>query len=130
MTCPSKAVIDQIGGEQVVKDLVETFYDLIETHPAGRGILELHQDGHGLRHARLEQFDFMCGFLGGRRYYFEKHKHMNVKQIHDHVEIRKEDADNWLLCMDMAMEKCKLDPDAVKKMRQTFESVARILINK
>lgn len=130
MRCPSKAVIDQIGGEKTVKKLVEIFYDLIETHPSGRGILELHQNGHGLRHARLEQFDFMCGFLGGRRYYFEKHKHMNVKQIHEHVDIRKEDAENWLECMDMAMEKCKLEKSEAEKMRQTFQTVAQILINK
>lgn len=130
MKSPSKAVIDQIGGEKIVKELVETFYDLIETHPSGRDILELHQNGHGLRHARLEQFDFMCGFLGGRRYYFEKHKHMNVKQIHEHVDIRKEDAENWLLCMDMAMEKCKLEKSVAEKIRLTFQNAAQILINK
>ncbi len=129
MPCPSKAVIDQIGGEKAVKQLVETFYDFIEAHPSGRGILELHQDGHGLRHARIEQFDFMCGFLGGRRYYFEKHKHMNVKQIHEHVAIRQIDADNWLICMDMAMAKCDINPAIAEKMRQTFKNVAKILIN-
>lgn len=129
MGCPSKAVIDQIGGEQGVKELVETFYDLIETHPTGRDILELHQDGHGLRHARLEQFDFMCGFLGGRRYYFEKHKHMNVKQIHEHVKITNQNAENWLLCMDMAIQKCGIEKVSAEKMRRTFKSVASILIN-
>ncbi len=130
MSYPSKAIIEQIGGEKAVKKLVEVFYDFIETHPAGRDILKLHQDGHGLRHARLEQFDFMCGFLGGNRYYFEKHKHMNVKQIHEHVEIRQKDADNWLLCMDMAMEKCEVSHDLAEKLRQTFAKVAKILINK
>ncbi len=129
MPNPSKAIIEQIGGETAVKELVETFYDIIETHPAGKDILKLHQDGHGLRHARLEQFDFMCGFLGGNRYYFEKHKHMNVKQIHAHVEINQEASDNWLSCMDMAMEKCGISHELAEKMRHTFKNVAKILVN-
>lgn len=29
----------------------------------------------------------MSGFLGGRQYYLEKHRHMNVKEIHAHVPI-------------------------------------------
>jgi hemoglobin len=69
-------IIDQLGGEGTVHKLVNCFYDIIEKRPEGSHILSLHQDGHGLRHARLEQFNVMCGFLGGRNYYYKKHGHM------------------------------------------------------
>lgn len=71
----------------------------------------------------------MCGFLGGRRYYFEKHKHMNVKQIHEHGAIRQVVSDNRLDCMDMAIAKCDIQPEISDKMRQTFKNVAKILVN-
>ena len=49
------SVVDEIGGEPVVRALVERFYDLIETAPEGARILDLHFQGHGLAHVRGEQ---------------------------------------------------------------------------
>jgi hemoglobin len=96
-------MIDRIGGEAQVHLLVNRFYDLIETLPQGRAILEKHLQGHGLSHVRPAQFDFLCGFLGGRRYFMETHGHMNLRQIHAHVEIRAQDAEDWLAIMARAM---------------------------
>ncbi|EYD78101.1 Hemoglobin-like protein HbO [Rubellimicrobium mesophilum DSM 19309] len=98
------AVIEDIGGEPVVRALVERFYDLIETAPEGANILNLHFQGHGLAHVRLEQFDFLCGFFGGRRYYAERHGHMNLRELHAHVPIRMQDAEDWLSCMVRALD--------------------------
>ncbi|WP_264479730.1 globin family protein [Roseobacter weihaiensis] len=36
--------------------------------------------------------------MGGRRYYAERHGHMDVKLIHAHVPIRREDAE---ICHDI-----------------------------
>jgi len=85
-------MIDRIGGEGQVHLLVNHFYDLIESLPQGRAIMEMHLKGHGLSHVRPAQFEFLCGFLGGQRYYQERHGHMNLREIHAHVEIRKADA--------------------------------------
>ena len=46
------SVVDEIGGEPVVRALVERFYDIIETAPEGARILDLHFQGHGLAHVR------------------------------------------------------------------------------
>ena len=82
-------MIDRIGGEEKVHLLVNHFYDLIETLPQGAAIMAMHLKGHGLAHVRPEQFNFLCGFFGGRRYYQERHGHMNLREIHAHVEIRR-----------------------------------------
>ena len=122
-------IFDQIGGEDAIRELVKNFYDLIESHPNGENILRLHMNGHGLAHAREEQFNFLCGFTGGPRYYLEKHRHMNVKEMHAHVPIREIDAENWLKCMELAFEKTGLKGPAVERMRGTFTKVAYSLIN-
>ena len=65
------SILDQIGGEEALRGLVNRFYDLIETDPRGATILSMHFRGHGISHVREEQFNFLSGFLGGKRLYLE-----------------------------------------------------------
>jgi hemoglobin len=122
-------MIDQIGGEAKVMELVTQFYDLIETLPQGQAIVTMHLQGHGLAHVRPAQFDFLCGFFGGRRYYAEQHGHMNLREIHAHVEIRAEDAENWLTVMGMALEDTGVDEPMRGQIMTTFRRAAMMLVN-
>lgn len=122
-------MINRIGGEAKVHDLVDHFYDLIETLPQGRAIMEMHLKGHGLSHVRPEQFDFLCGFFGGRRYYHERHGHMNLREIHAHVEIRRQDAEDWLAVMDRAMAETGVADLERTEIMATFRRAALMLVN-
>jgi hemoglobin len=122
-------MIDRIGGEGQVHLLVNHFYDLIETLPQGRAILEMHLKGHGLSHVRPEQFNFLCGFFGGRRYYDERHGHMNLRVIHAHVEIRKQDAEDWLAVMDRALRETGVPDREQAEIMATFRRAALMLVN-
>lgn len=123
-------MIDRIGGERQVRRLVERFYDLVETLPQGRAILEKHLQGHGLAHVRPEQFDFLSGFFGGRRYYHERHGHMNLRDIHAHVEIRRQDADDWLAVMERAMAETGVAEPERAEIMVTFRRAALMLVNR
>lgn len=123
------AMIDQIGGEAGLRKLVEHFYDLIETEPEAAPLLELHMDGHGLAHTREEQFNFMSGFMGGRQYYLEKHRHMNVREIHAHVPIHESDAELWLKMMDRTLTELGHMGPKVDRLRVTLRKVALMLVN-
>ena len=122
-------MIERIGGEHQVKLLVNHFYDLIETLPQGATIMEMHQKGHGLAHVRPEQFNFLCGFFGGRRYYHEMHGHMNLREIHAHVEIRRQDAEDWLAVMDRAMVETNVAEAERGQIMATFRRAALMLVN-
>lgn len=124
-----KAMIDKIGGEPKVHELVDHFYDLIESLPQGEAIMTMHLKGHGLSHVRPAQFEFLCGFFGGRRYYHERHGHMNLREIHAHVEIRAEDAENWLSIMDIAMTDSGVDEPMKSQIAATFRRAALMLVN-
>ena len=122
-------MIERIGGEEQVRRLVNAFYDLIESLPQGRAILEKHLQGQGLAHVRPEQFDFLSGFFGGRRYYQERHGHMNLREIHAHVEIRHQDAEDWLAVMGLAMARTDMPDSEAAEILITFRRAALMLVN-
>lgn len=91
--------------------------------------MEMHLKGHGLAHVRPEQFNFLCGFFGGRRYYHEHHGHMNLREIHAHVEIRRQDAEDWLAVMDRAMAETGVPETERGQIMATFRRAALMLVN-
>lgn len=121
---------DRVGGENGLRTLVETFYDIVEFEAEGRGLHLLHLRGHGVAHSRIEQFNFLSGFLGGPRLYVERHGHSDVRQMHVHVEIDAEARDAWLTCMSMAIERVGLSADVKRDLMANFTRVAFQLKNK
>lgn len=124
-----KMLIDHLGGEGAIFRLVNHFYDLMETDPNVADIHRLHFRGHGIDHTRVQQADFMIGFLGGRQHYRETHGHMDVCQIHAHVPIRQADAHAWLAVWDKALLDCGFTGEKVDQLRRAVNRVAQILIN-
>lgn len=123
------SALDQLGGEEKLRTLVERFYDRMETDPAVHSLHRLHFRGHGLSHTRQAQFEFLSGFLGGRAYYRERFGHMDLREIHAHVPIREADAELWLETFDAALADCELDGSVVGKMRATLRRAALMLVN-
>jgi hemoglobin len=128
---PKAALLyDRVGGEDGLRTLVETFYDIIEFEPEGRGLYILHLRGHGVAHSRIEQFNFLSGFLGGPRLYVEKYGHSDVREMHVHVEIDAEARDAWLNCMSIAIDRVGLPADVKRDLMVNFTRVAFQLKNK
>lgn len=125
----SQHMIDTIGGEAALRSLVKDFYDFIEVLPEGENLRKLHLRGHGLAHVREEQFNFLSGFLGGRRYYQEKHGHMDLRRMHAHVPISVQDAEDWLTCMDRALAENGLAGPEIDRLRATFRRICLMLVN-
>ncbi|MGD9919862.1 MAG: group II truncated hemoglobin [Pseudorhodoplanes sp.] len=116
-----------VGSEAGLRRLVETFYDIVEFEPEGRILLTLHLRGHGVAHSRIEQFDFLSGFLGGPKFYIERHGHSDVRYMHEHVEIAAEARDAWLNCMSVAIDRAGLSADVKMRLMEHFTRVATVL---
>jgi hemoglobin len=119
-----------VGGETGLRNLVETFYDVIEFEPEGTDLKMLHLRGMGVAHSRIEQFAFLSDFLGGPKLYAEKHGHTNVREMHVHIEIDRKAHDDWLNCMSIAINRVGLDKDVGKKLMTHFRAVAAGLQNR
>lgn len=126
----NKSLYDLVGGETGVLNLVKIFYDIVETEAVGHKLHLLHLRGNGLAHSRVEQFNFLSGFLGGPKLYVEKHGHSNVRTMHEHVEINVESKDIWLECMSMAIDQIGLESTTKNKLMRNFTVAAERLVNR
>lgn len=126
----SASLYERLGGEPGVRRLVEVFYDIVEGETAGHDLNLLHLRGHGVAHSRIEQFNFLSGFLGGPKLYAEKHGHSNVRRMHEHVAINAHARDSWLNCMELALDRCGTDMPTKGAVMAHFKSVATNLRNR
>jgi len=119
-----------MGGEEPLKLLVKTFYDIIENDPDGELVHDLHIKGNGMNHTRLAQFEFLSGFLGGPQLYVDRHQYSNIRYIHEHMEIGEEEIEAWLLCMNKAMNQLNYEESLKEQIITTFTRAASIVKNK
>ena len=123
-----QSIYDQVGGAEGVDKLVNTFCDILETTEVGKPVFLLHLRGHGMAHARMEQFNFFSGFFGGPKLYAEKWGHSNIRQIHEHVQIDEAVSQAWLDSMSMALDKLNYAADLKKILMKNFTDMAALLV--
>ena len=113
------SIYDNLGGAEGIEKLVNTFCDVLETTEVGRPIHLLHLRGHGMAHARMEQFNFFSGMFGGPKLYAEKWEHVEITEAHK---------DAWLASMQLAIEKLNYDPEMKQLLMENFERMAGLLV--
>lgn len=123
-----ESIYNQIGGAEGVDKLVNTFCEILETTEVGKPVYLLHLRGHGMAHARMEQFNFFSGMFGGPKLYAEKWGHSNVRQIHAHVDITESVSQAWLTSMSMALDKLSYTPQLKQQLMQSFTDMANVLV--
>jgi hemoglobin len=89
------------GEFEGIRRLVDCFYDVMEQLPEAQMIRKMHPAD--LSSSRDKLTRFLCGWLGGPRYYMEKYGSINIPQAHKHFKIGEQERDAWLLCMDKAV---------------------------
>ena len=113
---------DWIGGEPAVQRLVDRFYDLMDLEPQYRELRRVH--GSTLDDARQKLFWFLCGWLGGPQHYQERFGHPRLRMRHMPFQIGILERDQWLSCMDQAMQENGV-PDALReRLQQSFFQTA------
>jgi hemoglobin len=93
---------DELGGETKVRELCDTFYDIMETDPAAKTIRDLHPDD--MTHSREKFFMFLSGWLGGPQLYMNQYGHPRLRARHLPFPIGEKERDEWLYCMNKAMQ--------------------------
>jgi hemoglobin len=116
-----------LGGEPVLTRLVERFYHYMDTLPEASGIRAMHQPD--LSGARGKLFKFLSGWLGGPNLYWEEFGHPRLRMRHFPFSIGGSERDQWMLCMDRAIEDCIEHPVMRERLSQALRQTADHMIN-
>ena len=98
---PTRTPYDSLGGEPVVRAIVERFYDLMGSRADAATIRAMHPPD--LRMARAKLFWFLSGWLGGPPLYVERYGHPRLRARHLPFPIGDEAAAAWMACMTQAL---------------------------
>lgn len=101
-----------LGGESVLRRLVDRFYDIMDSDPRARELRAVH--GPDLTHSRDKLFMFLSGWLGGPSLYIEKYGHPRLRARHLPFAVDETARDQWMLCMRQAMDEIPME-DALRK---------------
>jgi len=112
----------RIGGEDKVRALVERFYCLMDELPEAYGIRKLHAEN--LQSARDKLFKFLSGWMGGPQLYVEQYGHPMLRRRHLPFAIGTAERDQWMLCMNHALEEVVEDADLRLALSAAFAKVA------
>ena len=119
---------DALGGEPVITALVDRFYDLMDIEPAYAELRAAH--GSTLDNARQRLIWFLCGWLGGPQHYTERFGHPRLRQRHMPFSIGIIERDQWLACMDQAMQETGLTPTWRERLNVSFFQTADWMRNR
>ena len=102
--------------------LAERFYDLMDLEPAYAALRAAH--GNTLAQARQKLFWFLCGWLGGPQHYTERFGHPRLRARHMPFVIGNTERDQWLACMDQAMQETGVPDDLRLRLGGAFFQTA------
>lgn len=127
-TEPQTTPFEMMGGEAVVRGLVDRFYDLMDLEPAYRELRDLHPTT--LEGSRDKLFWFLCGWLGGPQYFVERVGHPMLRARHLPFSIGIRERDQWMACMRQAMAEVGLEPTFAERLGEAFAGTADWMRNR
>jgi hemoglobin len=122
------SLYDLIGGETGLRTLVNRFYDVMDSSPEARGIRAFH--AKSLSQSREKLFMFLSGWSGGPALYVEKYGHPRLRQRHMPFSIGEVERDQWLWCMNKALDESEMLPAVKEHLKSRFAEVADFMRNK
>ncbi|MEM7220807.1 MAG: group II truncated hemoglobin [Pseudomonadota bacterium] len=115
------------GGLDGVRALVNAFYDTMERNPAYATILSWHPQTLDTSRDKLTLF--LCGWMGGPRFFQETYGSISIPGAHAHLDVTAAERDQWLDCMAEAIDQRGYAPDfkayLLKQLGRPAEMIRR-----
>lgn len=122
-----KTPYDLLGGEAKLHELVDRFYNQMDTLFETQSIRAMH--AKSLKVSREKLFMFLSGWLGGPDLYIEKYGHPMLRRRHMPFSIGKNESRQWLLCMEKAMDEMDISGDLRTMLDRSFKQTAEHMHN-
>jgi hemoglobin len=117
---------EEIGGAEAVDRLAGAFYDVIEEEsPVLRTMLPT-----STKNTRKKFAMYLSGWLGGPPLYEEKWGHPRLRMRHIPFPIGTSEADEWMRCMRMGMDRADVGEPLRTFLDDRFAQLALHMRNK
>jgi hemoglobin len=118
----------QILGEEGIRQLVNAFYDIMDCLPEAASIRAMHAEDLSPMKEKLG--DYLVGWMGGPPLYADKYGSVCMTTPHEPYHIGPAERDQWLLCMDRALEHIGASEDAVAMLKIPLRRIADAVRNR
>lgn len=118
----------QILGDEGIQELTNAFYDIMDTLPEAAGVRAMHASD--LSPMKTKLAEYLTGWMGGPPVYAEKHGSVCMDGPHEPFHIGPEERDQWLLCMDKALEQINASEELVEMLKTPMYRIADAIRNR
>ena len=124
---PEKTPYELIGGEAGTRALANRFYDIMAEDEYAKPLYDMHP----LPLDRIRQvfFEFLSGWLGGPDLFVEQYGHPMLRKRHMPFPIDKDLRDQWMYCMNKALDYEVDNPLLREGLKQSLAQLATHMIN-
>ncbi|MCC6771967.1 MAG: group II truncated hemoglobin [Gemmatimonadaceae bacterium] len=109
MTTPPSSHYERLGGDSGVRRIVERFYDIMDSAPEAVNVRALH--AASLKRSREKLYMYLSGWTGGPPLYEQQYGHPRLRARHLPFAIGARERDEWLWCMERAIDEQALPED-------------------
>jgi hemoglobin len=113
---------ERIGGERKVRELTHRFYQLMDELPEAHGIRKLHP--RDLQGSEDKLFEFLSGWMGGPQLFIQEHGEPMLRRRHLAFPIGNIERDQWLMCMNQALQDVVDNEQLRNELTASFGKVA------
>ena len=118
----------QLLGEQGIRDLCDAFYDIMDTLPEAAGVRAMH--AADLSPVKGKLAEYLIGWMGGPPLYADKYGSVCMTTPHEPYHIGPAERDQWLLCMNKALEQTGASEELVEMLKVPMFRIADAVRNK
>src|SRR4051812_15696218 len=117
-----------IGGDAGIRRLVDRFYDLVDSAPEAATIRTLH--AKSLKASRDKLHLYLMMWTGGPQTYVERNGHPRLRARHLPFAISSRERDEWLWCMDRALDEQPIPDQSREDLREKLHALADHMRNR
>lgn len=117
-----------LGGEEGVSDIANGFYDVMETAPEAKQLLDIHP--LPLTSIRQRFFEYLSGWFGGPPLFEAKYGHPRLRARHLPYPVTPILKEQWMFCMYKTLEQHVQDPQLRNQILSAFADLAEHMINR
>lgn len=119
---PEASPYERLGGDAVVRALVDAFYDYMDTLPEAMTIRAMHPSD--LTESRDKLYWFLSGWLGGPPMFVERRGHPRLRARHFPFAVDAEAKRAWMRCMEKALVDVVKDPALIAMVHEPLDRLA------